>query len=120
MQDHEMRGLLGPAYDDTTEEQRDLIGRALAMVAQRWPDQADSREENTDAANAVLEVVLGDSTVEEIAAEFRRARAAADAAQRRMTGAIIAATLADPQVSEAALATRLGITRTTVRKALGK
>lgn len=119
MDDQEMRGLLGPAYDETTEDQRQIIAQALAMVAQRWPDEPDWRQENLDATNAVLEVVLGDSTAEGIAAEFRAARLAADVAQRRLTGAIIAVSLLGP-VSEVALAERLGVTRQTLRKALAK
>ena len=120
MQDHEMHGLLGPAYEETTEEQRRVIDRALEMVAQRWPDEPDWREQNTDATNAVLEVVLGDSTAETIAAEHRAARLAAEAAQRRLTGAIIAVSLLEPTVTETALAERLGVTRVTLRKALGR
>lgn len=120
MDDREMRGLLGPAYDDTAEDQRQVIDRALAMVAQRWPDTADWREQNMQASNAVLEVVLGDSTPEGIAAEYRAARLAADEAQRRLTGAIIAVSLLEPTVTEVALAERLGVTRPTLRKALAK
>lgn len=120
MQDHEMRGLLGPAYEGTTAEQRRVVDRALAMVAQRWPDAADWREQNMQASNAVLEVVLGDSTAEGVAAEYRAARLAAEAAQRRLTGAIIAVSLLEPTVAEASLADRLGVTRVTLRKALGK
>lgn len=118
MQDHEMRGLLGPAYDDTSEEQRKVINQACDRIAARWPDKPDWREEHTDAVNGALEVVLGDSTVEDLAGAWRAARDAEQGAHRRLTGGIIAEALAG--ATETALAERLHLTRMTVRKALGK
>lgn len=112
-----MRGLLGPAYEETTEEQRQIIDQACDMLDRRWPgpDFTDSR---TEALNAMLQVVLGDAAVVEFAEEWHRARAAEHAAREQMTGAIIATSLLEPGVSEVALAERLNITRVTLRKAL--
>lgn len=112
-----MRGLLGPAYDDTTDEQRAAIDRACALIDARWPS-ADLADNRAEAVSAMLQVVLGDTTDTEFADRWHAARAAERQAQAQATGAIIAASVLG--ASEAALADRMQVTRMTVRKALGK
>lgn len=119
MQDHEMRGLLGPAYDDTTEEQRAAIEQASEMVARRWSDQDDD-DTRIDALSAAMEIILGDATDVEIAARWHRAVAAELTARARLTGAIIAGRVLDPTLSEVAQEARLQVSRPSIRKALGK
>ena len=116
MQDHELRGLLGPAYDATTEEQRGQVSRVCETLDRRWP-LPDFTDEHTDALTAALEVILGDSTPEGIVAEWRAARAAEQVAHRRLSGAVMVAALTVPETT---LVERLGVSRPTIRKALGK
>lgn len=115
MQNHEMRALLGDAYDDTTPERRDAISRAADAIETRWPDP-DLADTRTDALSGAMQVILGDATLEGVAADWRRARAVEREAHAALTGALIASA-AEP---ETRLAERAQVTRMTVRKALGK
>lgn len=117
MDDREMRGLLGPAYDDTTPDQRALIDRACDTLDRRWPG-VDYTDIRTTAMNGMLEVVLGDTTDTDIAADWIKTRDAEEAARARLTGAIIAAR--EGGESEHSIAARLHVNRGTVRKALAK
>lgn len=114
MQDHEMRGLLGPAYDETTPEQREQIDRANDAIEARWSgdDLADTRQA---ALTGAMLLVLGDDTLEAVAARVHAARAAYQAALAEVTGALLVSA-----GSEVELSKRSGLTRVTVRKALGK
>jgi len=114
MQEHEMRALLGPAYDETTPEQREMIDRAATQIAERWPepDLADTRQA---ALTGAMQVILGDSSLEEAAQAWHRARMAEREAQAALTGAIIVT-----KASETEIASRAGVHRLTVRRALGK
>lgn len=117
MEDIELRGILGDAYDQTTDEQRQQIERIAAAIERRWPF-AEHVDEHTDAMNAALEVVLGDTAAEAIGQEWQAATLAEQIARRRLTGAIIA--LAEAGISEVQIAATLGTSRPSVRKALGK
>ena len=114
MQDHEMRGLLGDAYDTTTPEQRAQIDQAATRIAERWPDPdlADTRQA---ALTGAMMLVLGDDTLEAVAGRVRAARYAYEDALAEMTGAL----LVSPG-TEVELVQRTGLARMTVRKALGK
>lgn len=112
MQDHELTAWLGDT--ETTAEQRDAIRTAADTISRRWPDPdlADLREA---ALNAAAQVILGDETLETIGGEYITARAREREAHAALTGALIAT-----QDTEVRLAERAGVTRMTVRKALGK
>ena len=118
MQDHELRGFLGHVYDETTPEQRDAISRAADQIAARWPDP-DLTDLRTEAMNAALAVILGDDTDTRIAEQWTQARHAERMAHAQLTGAIIAGQIVAPE-SESSQAERLGVTRVTLRKALGR
>jgi len=128
MTDEEMRGLLGDAYDETTEGQRDIIERAGDAIDARWPIKVeadgtlvdDHAEERRIAMNAVLALVLGDATDDEMARDWHAARAEEHEARASLTGAIIAGSMLNPGESEVARAERLRVTRMTLRKALGR
>ena len=64
------------------------------------------------------QIVLGDTSLEQAGAEYLAARRAERAALAALTGAIVAS--ARPGVSEYDLARLTGVSRPTVRKALGK
>lgn len=112
MQDYELTAWLGDT--EVTDEQRRALHAAADAIAARYPapDLSDDRER---ALSAAAMLILGDSTLEEIAGEWREARRIESERHAALTGALIAA-----DGSEVALAERAGVTRMTVRKALGK
>ena len=116
MSDREMQAWLGPAYDETTPEQRDALEGAWATIEDRWPGEDDSDLRQHALSGAAM-TVLGDSTDAQLVAEYLAAHQAAMDAHARMTGAIIRAAQDETEV---AIAERLGLSRKTVRRALGK
>lgn len=118
MHDQDLRGLLGPAYDTITDEQKMTISQAVDMIQGRWPGD-DLYPQRDTALAAALEVILGDGTDQEIAQEFIAAHTAYMDASTKLGGAIIATSLLSDE-SEVKMAARLGVTRPTIRKALGK
>lgn len=115
MDDHTLHGLLGDTYAETTPEQRAAISTAADRIADRWPDP-DLEDVRREALNAAIAVILGDDTLEDVAQVWHRTRATERDAHAALTGALIAS--ADQP--ETTLERRTGVTRTTVRKALGK
>ena len=111
MQDHEIDAYLGDT--PITSDQREALRRALDAVTARYPEQGDP--DATTAAAAAAQVILGDATLKEVAVEWATARRIERDRMAALTGALIATT-----GSERDLATRAGVTRTTVRQALGK
>lgn len=108
---------LGPAADEATDDQKAAIAKAAEAINARWPDEddADLREQ---ALNAAAQVILEDDTLETHAGAWVRARRREQEAHAAVTGAIIAT--AHAGASELSISQRTGITRPTVRKALGK
>ena len=115
MQDYELDAYLGGTA--VTDEQRQAIMRASDAIEARWPDPEmyDAREA---AFTKAVQVILGDATLEQIGVVWRDLRSRERIAHAELTGALIAARPAF--CSEQALADRAGVTRLTVRKALGK
>ena len=113
MQDHELTAWLGPV--EATDEQIEALHRASGAVDTRYTD-ADHGEARNAAFSAAAQIILGDDTLESIAQEYLQARARERATRYRLTGALIA----HAGDSEVQLAGRAGVTRMTVRKALGK
>ena len=115
MQDYELDAYLG---DDITitDDQRAALHRASDMIDTRYPN-ADLRDDAETAFAAAMQVILGDTTVDDEATAWSDARRAERTAMASLTGAIIAASADE---SENAIAQRTGIHRGTVRKALGK
>lgn len=112
MNDEELRGLLGPDYDEASEDQRSQVVTACAALADLYDTDDDL---TTDATAGALAVILGDNTLEEVADHWRAARAAEMRAHAQLRGAI----LASPG-SERDVAARAGVARDTIRKARGK
>lgn len=115
MTHHDIDAWLGDT--PATDEQRTALDAAAAAITARYPDDLDEREDREQALTAAAEIILGDDTLDEIAARWRAARAREQALHSALTGALIAAA---PGTSEVALAAHAGVTRMTVRKALGK
>ncbi len=115
MQEHELTAWLGGAAEKVTAEQLTALLAAANRIERRWPHprRADLREAALDGAARVI--LLGDATLETIAATWRAACSSEIKAHAALTGALIAST-----GTEATLARRVGVTRVTVRKALGK
>ncbi len=118
MQYYELYAYLGDFADNLTAEQKAALRRAAEQIEQRWPD-ADDSDLRRDAFTAAAMLAFGDATDEGIASEWASARRAERDAHARLTGAIIWGSIAAPE-PETRQAERLGVTRMTVRKALGK
>lgn len=112
MQDYELDAWLGDT--PATYEQRARLLAAAETIAARYADDEDAER---DAFNAAAAVILGDADPAALVEPYQRAQAAAQAAHATMTGAVVAAS---QEASERALAGSLGLTRPTIRKALGK
>lgn len=115
MQDYEIDAYLGET--EASDEQREQIRAAADAVAARYPDE-DLDDLRTEALSGAVQVILGDDTLEGIGQAQSRAWAAYRLALAATTGAIIAS--AGPGIAEDTLAARAGVSRPTVRKALGK
>ena len=113
MQRHELEAWLGPALAEMTPAQVDAMARYADMIAARYDDDAL----RSVAAGGALHIVLSDSTLEHAGEALARARQEERDAMALLTGALIASADTD---SESSLARRAGVTRVTVRKALGK
>ena len=113
-----LRDVWGPWLGDTevTDEQLELLQRASEMIDARYPD-ADLEDSRREALNAAFAVIIGDDSLEGYAERWADARRAEREAMEHLTGAIIAAS---SLLSEPAIATFAGVTRGTVRTALGK
>lgn len=117
MRDHELAAWLGSIAGEVSDEQRQSVLTAARRIDERWPepDLADLRE---TALNAAVQVLLGDDTLEAVAGRWTTLRARERETHAAASGAIIAAAVLG--ASESSITARTGITRVTVRKALGK
>ena len=113
MQRYELEAWLGPALAEMTPDQVDAMARYAAAIEDRYADDAL----RSVAAGGALQIVLSDSTLEQLGEALARARQEEREAMAMLTGALIASADTD---SESSLARRAGVTRVTVRKALGK
>jgi len=106
MHKYELDAYLGEAASEVTDEQKALM-----------LDVSDGQAED-EAFSTAVQVILGDDTLDAVAQEWRRARAAERDAMERLKGAIAAS--AAQGVPETVIAATAGVARQTVRKALGK
>ena len=113
MQQYELEAWLGPALADMTPDQVDAMARYADAIKDRYDDEALRGL----AAGGALLVTLADSTLEQLGRALASARREEREAMAALTGALIASADTD---SESSLARRAGVTRVTVRKALGK
>lgn len=99
-------------YELTTQEQREQMHAADAAICERY---ADDEEAQRVAFDAAIQIILGDTTVEQLGEAWYQRRRAEREAMEALTGGIIA----DPR-GDATISTATGINRMTVRKARGK
>lgn len=121
--DHELTAWLGPAYDELTDEQRDVFAREAADIAERYPDPDDEpghRQAERDAAmSAVVQYLLGETTPDDAA---RALRAARDAERRASIAAQHIALMSHRHggVGKSAAAREAGIDRHSLLWVLGE
>ena len=113
MQRYELEAWLGPALAGMTPDQVDAMARYADAIKDRYDDEALRGL----AAGGALLVTLADSTLEQLGRELASARREERETMAILTGALIASADTD---SESSLARRAGVTRVTVRRALGK
>ena len=113
MQRHELDAWLGPALAEMTPDQVAAMARYDDMIAAPYDDEARRRA----AASGARQIALSEGTLEQLGEALARARQEEREAMAILTGALIASAETD---SESSLARRAGVTRVTVRKAIGK
>ena len=113
MQRYELEAWLGPALAEMTPDQVDAMARYVDLIEDRYDDEAL----RIGAVRGALLVTRADSTLEQLGRALARARREERETMAMLTGALIASADTD---SESSLARRSGVTRVTVRRALGK
>lgn len=119
MQRHELTAWLGDTA--LTDDQIDRLGREADRIAARWPETPEEPlgdvADREAALTAACQYLLGETTLEQVAAELFRARLvesrASAAAQQ------VAAMAVDDGMPQTEAARRAGIDRMTVRAMLG-
>lgn len=117
MQEYELDAWLGELRDELTDEQYDRLLSEARDIEARFPGR-DQDEEQDAALAATLQWIQGDTSLEKAADALVRARAAEREASIHAQQVARLAVL--DGMSEVEAARRAGLTRPTVRKALGK
>lgn len=112
---HELEAWLGPALDDLTPEQVEQLRQEAVAIAARYPDDDDDREA---ALSAAVLHLLGELTAEQVDQQRRETVAAERRA--RVQAIQIGCMLHAEGLSEERAARAVGISRRTLRIALGK
>lgn len=115
---HELSAWLGPAADDLTDDQLTRIVHEERRITERYPDP-DDRHLWDAAMSATVQYLLGDTAPEDAARALTTARAEAT---RAFAASVQIATMlaADNPRYKATAATRTGIDRMSLLKALGE
>jgi hypothetical protein len=108
---------LGPALDQLTDAQIGLVADASRAINDRYPDP-DEEHLRDAALSAAVQYLLGDTSAEE--AKRRLAEARAEEAMASAAAQQVAVMLVGEGMFEIPAAAAVGITRTTLRRALGK
>ena len=114
MKRYELEAWIGPAKDQMSTREVDDFATMVDRIEDRYGDSIEA----TYAMSGALQVILRDDTIEGLAAAWKRAREAEREAMATLTGAMIAADAAG--ATQVEIATRAGVTRPTVAKALGR
>lgn len=118
----DLTAYLGDFADDLTDDQRERLESAADTIAERYPvpadgEPADVTDEREAALTSAMQHILGESTPDEVVQAWVAAKRAADEAHAAMTGMLIALSVTE---TEYRMARTLGLSRTTIRKALAK
>ncbi len=117
MQDYELDAWLGDA--EVTTEQRAALAKAFETIAARYPAEEGTPDPDAGIAYTVAtQIVLVDENLHAVASDYLAARRVERDRWAALVGAMIAA--AATGVPETRIAETAGVTRMTVRKALGK
>lgn len=111
---------LGDAATDLTPDQYERLTDANRIIEARYPiptdgEYADVAEDRDTALVAAMQVILGETSVEQLAEDYATAQRRALVAHAAQTGGIIAAVQTLPKVEVARLT---GLSRPTIDKAL--
>ena len=117
IQDHEITAWLGPAADETTDEQRDAIRYAWGALDEILPSDEDDPD-RAPATSGAAAYILGDLTLADAGRAVMAARLAHTEAMATLQGAMVAA--AQAGIPETRIAEESGMNRKTVRARLGK
>jgi hypothetical protein len=109
---------LGPAAEQMSDEQRDRFAAEAAAATERIGDDPDLAHEREAAWSAIVQYLLGETTLDEAGAARRAARAAER--ETLLVSQAVARLAALDGVPEAEVARRAGLDRMQVRKLLGK
>lgn len=112
---------LGDFAANVDQDQANRLADLFDTITARWPDEdmADVRRETQTGA---AQVVLGDDSLDGIAAAWVRAAQAERDAMAQLRGAVLASSTGarSGPGSESDLINRTGVTRTTIRRILGR
>lgn len=109
---------LGPAAEELTDEQRDRFEVEAAAATERIGDDPDLAAEREAAWSAIVQYLLGETTLDEAGDQRRQTRAAE---RHALLAAQAVARLAyQDGIAEAEVARRVGLDRMVVRRVLGK
>jgi hypothetical protein len=119
--DYALLAWLGPVAGTATPDQMEAIAAAAESIAARYPDE-DLREDREAALSGAVQVIVGDDTLEGLGTGWQAKRAAEMTAHATLTGGIIAARVlhSERALPEVEIERRTGMSRVSVRKALGK
>lgn len=117
MTDTDGAAWLGPAADELTLAQRERLGSEAQTILDAHPDP-DSQDDRDACLSAVVQYLLGETTIDDAGQERARTRDAARAAS--LVAQTIARLAVQDGMSEVEAASRAHLDRMTVRKALGK
>lgn len=102
---------------ELTDDELDRFTRAADRINLRFRDEDDEGQSAMHAMTTALQVILGETDLRSAGQAYIDARGEAERTRTALVGALIASA---PGTTEVELAKLAGVSRVTVRKALGK
>lgn len=116
MNSNDLDNYLGEFATTATEDQREKM-LEISDIADTVFPHADQRDDRMEMFSTAVQVILGDTSTEDVVSDWKAAVAAMLTATARMRGAIA---LEVSTSNESQVAERFALNRGTVRKAVGK
>ena len=113
---NDLNNYLGAFASEATDGQREAIMDVSDIVDRVFPGE-DQRDDNQEMLAAAVQAILGDEEPAKVVDEWKAATKAVWAATVRMRGAIAVEVA---RSNELAVSEKYGVSRPTVRKAMGK